>query len=83
VILSPLGTSANIWSVIPGPDDGESVVWLARETEVHWENMPQCHFVFHKSNTVYIGVEPGQDTNLNITMHMLHCTVLTAHIYKA
>jgi hypothetical protein len=26
VILSPLGTSANIWSVIPGPDDGESVV---------------------------------------------------------
>jgi hypothetical protein len=31
---------------------------LARETEISGENMPQCHFVYHKSHMTLPGLEP-------------------------
>jgi hypothetical protein len=34
------------------------VEWLAGETEVLWENLPQCRFVHHKPDMLS-GREPG------------------------
>jgi hypothetical protein len=34
--------------------------WLAGDTEVLGENLPQCHFVHHKSYMTWPGAKPGR-----------------------
>jgi hypothetical protein len=37
----------------------QSVEWLAAETEVLGENLPQCRSVHHKYHVTWLGLEPG------------------------
>jgi hypothetical protein len=62
VQLGPLVTAATNRPIVPVPgdyDDGEKLVeWLAGETEVLAESLPQYRFVHHKSHML-LGSEPG------------------------
>jgi hypothetical protein len=37
----------------------QSVEWLAGGTEVRWENLSQCHFVYQKSHMTWPWLDPG------------------------
>jgi hypothetical protein len=60
VQLGPLGTAAtNGLLCQPRVIMMEKLVeWLEGETEVLWENLPQCRYVHHKSHMLP-GREPG------------------------
>jgi hypothetical protein len=56
VRMSPRGTAATVWTIVPAPDDDDDDecgaiggMRIGRGNEVLGENLPQCHFVYHKS----------------------------------
>jgi hypothetical protein len=61
--LGPLGTSATNWPIVPALGDCENGEFggmkIGTETELLGENLPQHHFVHHKSNLTRRGLEPG------------------------
>jgi hypothetical protein len=65
VRLSPLGTSANIWPIVPAPYDDWWWMWSSRWNECQRNrntprNLPQWRFVHHKPHITRLGLEPGQ-----------------------
>jgi hypothetical protein len=84
VRLNPLGTSATNWPIVPVPECGAiGGMRMVGETEVLGTNLPQCHFVHHKSHMTrpVLEHEPQRweagDSIVNLLLYMyseLHVT---------
>jgi hypothetical protein len=58
VRLSPLGTWATIWPILPDTDDDASRAVGGMGT-LFVGNVPNCHFIHHKSHRTWPGIKPG------------------------
>jgi hypothetical protein len=53
--------------------------WLAGETEVLGENLPQCRFVHHKPHMLRPDANPGRRGGKPATNRLSYGTALTSH----
>jgi hypothetical protein len=65
VRLCPFGTSATNLPILPAPDNRRIwIIWWNKnwlgKLEVLGVNLPQRHFVHHKSHMIWPGLEPAQ-----------------------
>jgi hypothetical protein len=62
----------------------QSVEWgLAGETEVLGENLPQCHFVYHKSHMTWLGSNRGHRGGKPATNRLSYGTALSVIYWEA
>jgi hypothetical protein len=72
----------HFWPIVPAPDYRwwwveQSVEWeLAGDTEVLGENLPQCHFVHHRSQWPDLGSNPGLRGGKPATNRLSYVTAL-------
>jgi hypothetical protein len=80
VQLGPLGTSAINWPIVPAPVimRMENMVewWLAGETEVLGENLPQVRFVDHKCHMTWPGANQDRRGGKSATNRLSYGTAL-------
>jgi hypothetical protein len=54
---------------------------IGRETEVLWGNLPQFHFVHHKSHMTWPGANPGRRGGKPATNRFSYGTAPTIRLY--
>jgi hypothetical protein len=81
--LSPLGTSATIWPIVPAPDD-RWWVWSSRSNE-NWQGKPKCSEKTCPSTTLsttnptwpYLGWNPGRRAGKAATNRLSYGTAFS------
>jgi hypothetical protein len=83
--LGPFGTLATKWLIVPAPGDYEDEEleewWLAGETKVLGENLPQCHFVHHKSHMNWPDAKPDRRVGNPATNRLSYDTAYVVYLF--